>query len=71
MKPGAKYELFVPPELGYGDQPRPGIPAGSLLDFEVELISAKSNDAPAASAAPAAAPAKKAAKPAKPAAQAQ
>jgi FKBP-type peptidyl-prolyl cis-trans isomerase len=69
MKPGAKYELFVPPELGYGDQPRPGIPAGSLLEFEVELISAKSNAAPAASAAPgstapAAGPAKKDAKPA-------
>jgi FKBP-type peptidyl-prolyl cis-trans isomerase len=41
MKPGAKWELFVPPDLAYGDKPRPGIPAGSLLIFEVELVSAK------------------------------
>jgi len=41
MKPGAKWELFIPPELAYGDKPRPGIPAGSLLIFEVELLSAK------------------------------
>jgi FKBP-type peptidyl-prolyl cis-trans isomerase FklB len=41
MKPGAKWELFIPPDLAYGDKPRPGIPAGSLLIFEVELLSAK------------------------------
>jgi FKBP-type peptidyl-prolyl cis-trans isomerase len=39
MKPGAKYQLFVPPELGYGMDARPGIPPGSLLVFDVELIS--------------------------------
>ena len=43
MKPGAKWELYVPPELGYGANPRPGIPANSLLIFDVDLISAKSN----------------------------
>jgi FKBP-type peptidyl-prolyl cis-trans isomerase FklB len=41
MKPGAKWELFIPPDLAYGDKPRPGIPAGSLLIFDVELLSAK------------------------------
>ncbi len=42
MKPGAKFELYIPPELAYGLQPPPGpIPPGSLLKFEVELISVK------------------------------
>jgi len=41
MKPGAKWQLFIPPELAYGDSPRPSIPAGSLLIFEVELLSVK------------------------------
>ena len=41
MKPGAKYVLYVPPDLAYGVRPKPGIPPGSLLIFEVELLSAK------------------------------
>ncbi len=45
MKPGAKWQLFIPPELAYGDAPRPGIPAGSLLIFEVELLSVKDSAA--------------------------
>jgi FKBP-type peptidyl-prolyl cis-trans isomerase len=58
MKPGAKFQLFIPPALGYGSQPKPGIPAGSLLVFDVELISAKSPGAAApAPGAPAPAPA--------------
>ena len=48
MKPGAKWQLFVPPELAYGPSPKPGIPGGSLLIFDVELLSAKSTSAPAA-----------------------
>jgi FKBP-type peptidyl-prolyl cis-trans isomerase FklB len=41
MKPGAKWQLFVPPELAYGPSPKPGIPSNSLLIFEVELVSVK------------------------------
>jgi FKBP-type peptidyl-prolyl cis-trans isomerase len=48
MKPGAKWQLFVPPELAYGNNPKPGIPGGSLLIFDVELVSVKANDKPAA-----------------------
>jgi FKBP-type peptidyl-prolyl cis-trans isomerase len=48
MKPGAKWQLFVPPELAYGANPKPGIPGGSLLIFDVELLNVKSNGAPAA-----------------------
>jgi FKBP-type peptidyl-prolyl cis-trans isomerase FklB len=38
MKPGAKWQLFVPPELGYGANPPPGIPPGALLVYELELL---------------------------------
>jgi FKBP-type peptidyl-prolyl cis-trans isomerase len=38
MKPGAKWQLFVPPELGYGANPPPGIPPGALLIYEIELL---------------------------------
>lgn len=39
MKPGAKYQLFIPPDIAYGEAGRPSIPPNSLLTFEVELIS--------------------------------
>jgi FKBP-type peptidyl-prolyl cis-trans isomerase len=55
MKPGAKWTLFVPPELAYDASPRPGIPAGSLLTFDVELLSVKPNP-PSEGALPAPAP---------------
>jgi len=38
MKPGAKFEFYIPPELGYGSQDRSSIPANSVLLFEVELV---------------------------------
>ncbi|MCH6258564.1 FKBP-type peptidyl-prolyl cis-trans isomerase [Puniceicoccaceae bacterium K14] len=35
---GGKIELYVPSKLAYGDAGSPGIPAGSALIFEVELL---------------------------------
>jgi FKBP-type peptidyl-prolyl cis-trans isomerase len=32
MKPGAKWQLFVPPELGYGANTPPGVPPASPVD---------------------------------------
>ncbi len=52
MKPGAKWQLFVPPDLAYGASPKPGIPGGSLLIFDVELVSVKANDKPTALSPP-------------------
>ena len=38
MKPGAKWQLFVPPELAYDTHSPPGIPPGSVLVFDIELL---------------------------------
>jgi FKBP-type peptidyl-prolyl cis-trans isomerase len=48
---GGKIKLYVPPQLAYGDDGKGGIPPGSTLIFEVELLEIK---APAAAPAPAA-----------------
>lgn len=48
MKPGAKYQLWIPPALAYDVESPPTIPPGSMLIFDVELLSIK----PSAAAAP-------------------
>ncbi len=41
MKEGSKWQLFIPPELAYGDRGSGPIPPNTPLLFEVELISIK------------------------------
>ena len=38
MKKGAKWQLFIPPQLAYGPSGRPGIPPNAVLIFDVELL---------------------------------
>jgi len=44
MKEGAKWQIFIPPDLAYGEQELGRIQANSTLIFEVELISVKTAD---------------------------
>lgn len=47
MKPGAKWQLFIPAELAYKDAGRPGIPPGATLIFDIELLSVQAAPPPA------------------------
>ena len=38
MHPGDKWEVYIPAEQAYGKRSQPGIPGGSTLIFEIELI---------------------------------
>ena len=38
MKVGDKWEVYIPFEQAYGKISQPGIPGGSTLIFEIELI---------------------------------
>ncbi len=45
MREGAKYEFFIPSDLAYGEQGRPGpIGPNSTLIFEVELLEVQASD---------------------------
>jgi FKBP-type peptidyl-prolyl cis-trans isomerase len=38
MRIGDKWEIYIPAEAGYGKFSQPGIPGGSTLIFEIELL---------------------------------
>ncbi|WP_282177567.1 FKBP-type peptidyl-prolyl cis-trans isomerase [Vibrio nereis] len=42
MPVGSKFKFVIPPELAYGEQDTPTIPANSTLVFEVELLKIES-----------------------------
>jgi len=50
MKTGSKYQLFIPPDLGYGPSGQGAIPPNAILIFEVELLDVKAPEAPNPSA---------------------
>ena len=41
LKKGSKARLFIPSGLAYGSQDRPGLPANSVLLFDVEVVDVK------------------------------
>jgi len=45
MKVGAKYRLFLPSELAYGENGPPGIGPNSVLVFDIELVSSEEGKA--------------------------
>jgi len=47
MKVGSKWQLFVPPDLGYGERGSRNIEPNSALIFEVELLSIEEKPKPA------------------------
>jgi FKBP-type peptidyl-prolyl cis-trans isomerase len=57
MRPGAKWQLFIPPELAYDMKSPPSIPPGSMLVFDVEMLKVNPPTAPAAGAHPGVPPA--------------
>ena len=52
MKVGGKAKLVCPSDLAYGDRGTPGIPGGSALVFEVELLDVQKNEPPPMPAMP-------------------
>lgn len=38
MRPGDRWEVYIPAEMGYGKFSQPGIPGNSTLIFDIELI---------------------------------
>jgi FKBP-type peptidyl-prolyl cis-trans isomerase len=50
---GGKIRLYVPPQLAYGDDGRPGIPPASTLVFELEILDIKPTPPAPATPAPA------------------
>ena len=38
MRVGDRWEVYIPAEMGYGNFSQPGIPGGSTLIFDIELI---------------------------------
>lgn len=50
MRPGDEWVVWIPPQLGYGDEDKGPIPANSILEFRVQLLGVLKHDGPPATA---------------------
>jgi FKBP-type peptidyl-prolyl cis-trans isomerase len=48
MRPGDEWTVWIPPQLGYGDEAKGPIPANSVLKFRIQLLGVLKHDAPPA-----------------------
>jgi FKBP-type peptidyl-prolyl cis-trans isomerase FklB len=48
MKEGSRWQLFIPPQLGYGEQGAGYIPPNSVLVFDVDLLAVREGSGPQA-----------------------
>lgn len=48
MKPGDEWIIWIPPQLGYGDEAKGPIPANSVLKFRVQLLGVLKHGGPTA-----------------------
>lgn len=48
MRPGDEWVVWIPPQLGYGEEAKGPIPANSVLKFRVQLLGVLKHDAPPA-----------------------
>ena len=39
MKAGSRWEVFLPPDQGYGDSPRSPVGPGQAVVFDVKVVS--------------------------------
>jgi FKBP-type peptidyl-prolyl cis-trans isomerase len=46
MRPGDEWIVWIPPQLGYGDEAKGPIPANSVLKFRIQLIGVLRHDGP-------------------------
>jgi peptidylprolyl isomerase/FKBP-type peptidyl-prolyl cis-trans isomerase FklB len=48
MRPGDEWILWVPPQLGYGDETKGPIPGNSVLQFRIQMLGVLKHDGPPA-----------------------
>jgi peptidylprolyl isomerase/FKBP-type peptidyl-prolyl cis-trans isomerase FklB len=48
MRPGDEWMVWIPPQLGYGEEGKGPIPANSVLKFRIQLLGVLKHDGPPA-----------------------
>jgi peptidylprolyl isomerase/FKBP-type peptidyl-prolyl cis-trans isomerase FklB len=48
MRPGDEWVVWIPPQLGYGDEDKGAIPPNSVLKFRIQLLGVLKHDTPPA-----------------------